>query len=650
MTQPTQTPSPYSYQSLSTAITRRRPLHRQKQQSNTTSMNEASQAENQRLKRTLSLTDLIFYGVSCSVGAGIYSLVGIGANLAGPGIALSFALCGVACIFTSLGYAEFAARVPLAGSAYTFTYVSFGELCGWLVGWNLTLGYAVSASVVARSWAAYLVGFVQGMLHATEINVGDDGDQTITSMPKVSKFLHWSIHAPLPNLFSTRDDSAIDNATITNSYECCPLAMLIIILCTLVLLTGAKESSRFNSAMTILNLSILGFVILVGTVSGTAFQVDNLTPVLPHGWQGVGRAAGLVFFSYLGFDMVSCLSEEVEHPERNMPIGIIGSLLTSMLIYCMVSIVVVGLAPVMLLGEDIPIVNALLANACCTHDEQVSAASLDDATLRQDACLNYACKPILHSMLYIVSRIVSFGAIFGLTTACFACLMGQPRIFFSMAQDGLLFKIYAKVNPKTGVPTMGTILTGVFTALVACFIDLESLANAISLGTLQVFTFVNAGVIILRMTPPVKSWPGGSLVLDGGSERWDLVRTQYQKQRQRHQDERTPLLPDHGGAEIVIDSTRKAQLEMNFLSGDPAGSTSSYVYMSMCPHHPSLGHPLQFIHDGFITPFHMVCDFLMAAGWYLLLLWIWNASFGTAAFGSPKLCKSNPPGEPNDGA
>jgi basic amino acid/polyamine antiporter, APA family len=535
------------------------------------------------LKRSLSLIDLIFYGVGCSVGAGIYSLVGIGAHLAGPGIALSFALCGVACCFTSLSYAEFAARVPLAGSAYTFTYVSFGELCGWLVGWNLTLGYAVSASVVARSWAEYVVGFVQGLIRTNHQSWNNENSNTTTF--SVSSVLHWSIHAPLPDLFSSKQPGQDDSDGYDN-YECCPLAMVIIFLCTLVLLMGAKESTRFNTAMTILNLSILGLVVLAGLGSGTALQIDNLMPVLPHGWQGVGRAAGLVFFSYLGFDMVSCLSEEVKNPERNMPIGIIGSLLTSMFIYCTVSIVVVGMAPVELLGEDIPIVNALLVNACCNHKQQVDTSASSSDVGVATTCLSYACQPIQHWFLYVGSRIVSFGAIFGLTTACFACLMGQPRIFFSMAQDGLLFKIYAQVNPHTGVPTMGTILTGLFTALVACFVDLECLANAISLGTLQVFTFVNAGVIILRMTPPVVEKTTMTTTTtavtskpDGESDDFlghDLTEDTTTKNRNQsryspaHHDERTPLLPDHGGAVIVRDAIREGQkMEMLPLPNDP---------------------------------------------------------------------------------
>jgi basic amino acid/polyamine antiporter, APA family len=462
-----------------TAITRRRPLtpsnstywtddHSSNSSPDFLQLQNQSQQQKQppQLQRHLNLIDIIFYGVGCSVGAGIYSLVGIGAHIAGPSIALSFLLCGCACIFTSLSYAEFAARVPLAGSAYTFTYVSFGELCGWLVGWNLTLGYGISAAVVARSWADYVVGFLQSIRF---FGSGTDNSDWIIWLTKLPVDI-WGFQL-----------------------TCCPLSMLIIGFCTLILITGVKESSRFNTAMTILNLSVLGFVLLSGVGTGTIVS-SNLHPVFPHGLLGMARGAALVFFAYLGFDMVACLSEEVQNPEVNMPIGIIGSLMASMAIYTSVSIAVVGMAPISLLGSDVPVTNALLANACCAHDAQL----LDNSV---STCLSYSCNPTLFPLLMIASRVISFGAIFGLTTATFACLMGQPRIFYSMAQDGLLFKIYARVHPKTGVPTVGTILTGVFTALLSCFLDLESLANAISLGTLQVFTFVNAGVILLRMRP-----------------------------------------------------------------------------------------------------------------------------------------------------
>ena len=319
----------------------------------------------------------------------------------------------------------------------------------------------MSAAVVARSWAEYLVGFLQSFAFLDNFD------------------LKWLTKLPLPAL--------------GENYTCCPLSILIIGLCTLVLVTGVKESTRFNNAMTMLNLGVLAFVLLVG-IGSDSVSAENLMPVFPQGVAGMAQGAGLVFFAFIGFDMVAALSEEVENPQRNMPIGIIGSLMATMTNYVTVSLVIVGMAPVELLGKDVPITNALLANACCEHYEQI----LDNA---HQVCLSYACKPVLHWLLYSGSRLISFGAIFGLTTSTFTSLMGQPRIFYSMAQDGLLFKFYSRVDPETGVPIIGTIITGIFTSIVATLIDLESLANAISLGTLQVFTFVNAGLILLRMQP-----------------------------------------------------------------------------------------------------------------------------------------------------
>mmetsp|Transcript_18913 Transcript_18913/g.41110 ORF Transcript_18913/g.41110 Transcript_18913/m.41110 type:complete len:745 (-) Transcript_18913:97-2331(-) len=554
--------APTTLKSISAAISRRKPLTpttTPKQCRNIVRRNKnigcnddespgVEGGEGTSLKRTLGVMDLIFYGIGCSVGAGIYSLVGIGAKTAGPSISLSFALCGISCCFTSLAYAEFAARVPLAGSAYTFTYVSFGELAGWLVGWNLTLGYAVSAAAVSRSWAVYVSGFFHGWLQRhIIINASDDVDIgepiSVRIATATDNFLQWFVNVPFPTPFGDQE------------YQCCPLAAVVILLCTSVLVTGAKESARFNTVMTILNVSVLGFVVLAGWTTGSVqIQGNLLTPsFFPEGFDGVGRAAGLVFFSYLGFDMVSCLSEEVRNPEKNMPIGIVGSLVASTIIYCVVSLTVVGMVPIQLLGEDVPVVNALLANACCTHDEQLR----DIAThSRPDyECLSYtSCNgsSFAFSLLFNGSRLISFSAIFGLTTATFACLMGQPRIFFSMAQDGLLFKIYGRVNSETGVPTTGTIITGITTAFVACFIDLESLANTISLGTLQVFTFVNAGVIVLRMTPPLipkvigteKGETNGD-IYDGSSDQINPTSIDMGEQLKSEsvQDERSTLIP-----------------------------------------------------------------------------------------------------------
>jgi len=550
-------------------------VHDQDSASSDSNHSNHSTSTSAKLQRTLGVMDLIFYGIGCSVGAGIYSLVGLGAQTAGPAISLSFALCGIACCFTSLSYAEFAARVPLAGSAYTFTYVSFGELAGWLVGWNLTLGYAVSAAAVSRSWAVYVSQFVQGLFPKDSSSATTSSSSSMITV--LATILQWLVKAPLPYY---------------NQQDCCPLAAIVIILCTIVLIKGAKESTKFNTIMTILNLSVLGFVVVAGLVTGSV-RLDNLglsssfsslfassassesesesSFFGTNGFDGVGRAAGLVFFSYLGFDMVSCLSEEVTNPERNMPIGIVGSLISSTVIYVVVSLVVVGMVPIALLGEDIPIVNCMLANACCTHEEQLQDVMIHqnenaaDNTNHPFDCLSYSsCQQTAAAavddgassfshfhflVLFMGSKIISVGAIFGLTTATFACLMGQPRIFYSMAQDGLLFEIYGRIDPHTGVPTAGTILTGLMTATVACFIDLESLANTISLGTLMVFTFVNAGIIVLRTTPPT---PTPTVTVTTDDEMIDVDENRNNNNNNSHD-----MLPTNERSSLITTSHRK---------------------------------------------------------------------------------------------
>jgi len=621
-------------------------VHDQDSASSDSNHSNHSTSTSAKLQRTLGVMDLIFYGIGCSVGAGIYSLVGLGAQTAGPAISLSFALCGIACCFTSLSYAEFAARVPLAGSAYTFTYVSFGELAGWLVGWNLTLGYAVSAAAVSRSWAVYVSQFVQGLFPKDSSSATTSSSSSMITV--LDTILQWLVKAPLPYY---------------NQQDCCLLAAIVIILCTIVLIKGAKESTKFNTIMTILNLSVLGFVVVAGLVTGSV-RLDNLglsssfsslfassassesgelsdssassasesSFFGTNGFDGVGRAAGLVFFSYLGFDMVSCLSEEVINPERNMPIGIVGSLISSTVIYVVVSLVVVGMVPIALLGEDIPIVNCMLANACCTHEEQLQDVMIHqnenaaDNTNHPFDCLSYSsCQQTAAAavddgassfshfhflVLFMGSKIISVGAIFGLTTATFACLMGQPRIFYSMAQDGLLFEIYGRIDPHTGVPTAGTILTGLMTATVACFIDLESLANTISLGTLMVFTFVNAGIIVLRTTPPT---PTPTVTTDDEmidvdenrnnnnnnshdmlptNERSSLITTSHRKTMYTNENENENqnknkkccgrrschLLPDEGGIMTIKQlqqSSRRSSSTASFVPISPSTSLST---------------------------------------------------------------------------
>ncbi|KDO35543.1 hypothetical protein SPRG_00389 [Saprolegnia parasitica CBS 223.65] len=379
------------------------------------------------LKRCLSTFDLICYGVGCSVGAGVYSLIGIGAEITGPSISISFLIGGIACIFTSLTYSEFAARVPITGSAYTFVYVTFGELAAWLIGWNLTLGYGISSAGIARSWASYVIMFLQ---------------QFGVVVPPSWVAMDIGLGTP-----------------------CSSIAAVLILVLSAILLAGVHESAKFNAAVTALNIAVLLLVIAVGS-----YQVEstNWEPFAPKGVHGIMQGAGVIFFSYLGFDMVACLAEEVPDPQKNVPRGIIGSLLISMSIYVGVSLVVTGMAPVSVLGTQVPLVNAFDFHG-----------------------LNWVC------------HVISFGSMFGLTTAAFTCLMGQPRIFYQMAKDGLLPASLATLHATTRVPYWSTILTGLLVAVIAFFFDLDFLANVISCGTLMVFTFVNAGVLELRFEADV---------------------------------------------------------------------------------------------------------------------------------------------------
>eukprot|EP00977_Amphora_coffeiformis_P003405 scaffold630_cov174-Amphora_coffeaeformis.AAC.25 len=496
----------------------RRACFRRKTVSQAIAASQSEGDDHVGLRRTLGAMDLILYGVGSSVGAGIYVLVGLGAKIAGPSICLSFLGCGCACILTSFCYAEFASRIPVTGSAFVYAYIAFGELFAWLVGWvswsktslfpyfaiydwishhecfftlpkNLTLGYGFTVSVVARAWGDYLGDFLRQSLIAAGAS------------PLWREMVEYSSSLPLLGT--------------DLPYRCSPLSMLIIYVNTLVLLRGVKDSSRFNNAMTVLNISILLLVILSGILS-ESIEVENLVPFMPHGPSGVIAGAGLVFFAFIGFDMVASLSEEVVHPEKNMPIGIVGSLVISTLLYFTVALIVVSMAPINVLGETVPIINALQSNSCCSNQELHEAAA-------EHFCLKSDCYPAFRPWLGKIARFVSVGAVMGLIAGVFTSLMvsgdsiiwwlspfcthltqtmlfqGQPRILYSLARDGLIHPVFAEIDPETQVPRTAIILTGILTALLACFAPMDALANLISLGTLSVFTFVDVGVLFLRL-------------------------------------------------------------------------------------------------------------------------------------------------------
>lgn len=446
------------------------------------------------LAKVLTKWDVIAYGVSSTIGAGIFVSTGAGTQAAGPAVMISFFLASLSCLFSAFAYCEFAARVPVSGSAYTFTYVCLGELAAWFIGWNLTLEYCISAAAVARAWASNLVLFFAqvGVTLPTWMNsihlVGEEG---------------------------------------TFLYSMSLLSALICILCTLLLLVGVKESSRVNMAVTIMNVSIILFVIIAGAtyisfdnyvaakpdnfnvtsgcefphqkvnlptpsdnapfqiqVTGTdswlmplSFSTDvkvSSTPVIhpakgsyvANGLNGVLTGAALVFFAFVGFDSVTTLAEEVKSPKTDLPFGILVTLAISTTLYLGASFVIAGMVPWYCVDVNAPLAQAF------------QSAGNSWATTLISAC-----------------------TVTGLSATCLASLFGQPRIFYRMAKDGLIFKAFAKVHPKTQTPYWGTIITGGVAGTIALFLSIDSLQNMISIGTLMAFSTVCAGVIVMRYQP-----------------------------------------------------------------------------------------------------------------------------------------------------
>jgi amino acid transporter len=426
---------------LYAALVRRKPISRAPTEAEAGAGGEEG-GGGEGLRKSLTLVDLLGYGVGTTVGAGIYSLLGPGSLVAGPGIVLSFLAGAVSCVFTGLAYSEFAARCPVSGSAYTYAYTSFGEGLAWVIGWNLTLEYAVSAAAIARGWADYVAKL------ADLVRAARDPHAEGSALPA------WLHDLPLGG---------------GGAFSFSALAGLVVLLCTGLMLVGVGESSKVNVVITAINVLVLVFVVACGAAY---VRPENWVSVhhsfVPYGAGSVFAGAGTIFFSFLGFDMVSSLAEEVRDPQRNMPLGIIGSLSIATVIYVSVSLVATGMVPFLQLGN--------------------AAAPLAFAFQRVG--------------LVWASWVVSVGSLFGLTAATFTCLFGQPRIFYRMATDGLLFPLFAQVDAR-GVPRTGTLITGVLTATIAVFFSLGALADAISVGTLCAFTIVDAGVVFMRFVTPV---------------------------------------------------------------------------------------------------------------------------------------------------
>jgi len=382
------------------------------------------------LPRVLSVFELIGYGVASTVGAGIFVTIGSAASDAGPAVLVSFLLAGFSSLLSALCYSEFASRIPISGSAYSFAYVAMGEFLGWFVGWNLTLEYAISASTVARGWSGYMLNFSSQALD----------------------FAPWWLE----------DIPIFGGRFFSFSWP----AAAIVLVCTLILLRGVKESAQFNMVMTVVNLVIIIFVIIY---AGTKVKVSNWDNFFPHGIAGTWKAVGVVFFSYIGFDSVSTLAGEVARPERDLPIGIVGTLGIATTLYVGVSLAFTGMV------------------------NYADIASLGNAPLAQ------AFYGPNHSW---AGYVVSAGSLTIMTATTLVSLVGQPRIFLQMAKDGLFFSLFGRVSQKTGTPFWGTVITGVISGVIAAFFRLDSLTEMISIGTLLAFIVVCAGVVILRFRSP----------------------------------------------------------------------------------------------------------------------------------------------------
>ncbi len=406
---------------MNALLTRRKPIERILAESDERGASEHA------LKRTMGVWGITALGVGAIIGTGIFVLTGKAAALsAGPAVVLSFVIAGIVSALAALCYAELASTVPVSGSAYTYVYATLGEFVAWIVGWGLILEYALGAATVAIGWSGYF-----------------------------SDFLKATFGLTLPNAVRTNPfDGGLVNAP----------AALIILLITALLIRGTQESNTVNKIIVCVKLAIVVFFIVIGAGH---INPANWHPFMPFGVGGIINGAGLVFFAYIGFDAVSTSAEEVANPGRDLPRGIIGSLLICTVLYVVVSGVLTGILPYTRLNVPSPVSYSLIAIG-----------------------LGWA------------GAIVAVGAIAGLTTVLLVLLYGQSRVFFAMSRDGLLPALFSRVHPKFRTPYLSSALIGIVVAAVAGVAQLDIVANLVNIGTLFAFALVSVGVIVLRRQAP----------------------------------------------------------------------------------------------------------------------------------------------------
>jgi len=435
-------------------------------------LEDAEEPEHQ-LKRALGPVQLTLFGIGAIIGAGIFATIGTAAAGdanrpgAGPALMVSFVITAIVCAFTALCYAEFASMVPISGSAYTYSYATLGEVIAWIIGWDLIIEYAVGNIAVAISWANYFRTLLAGLhipgVAPSGIHIPDWISMDYRTAAKVP-----GVYENAPHIFG--------KPIIFNV-----LAVAIVALITVVLIWGIRESARFNAVMVGIKILVLTFFIVVGF---TYVQPANWTPFNPNGFAGISAGAAIVFFAYIGFDAVSTVAEETRNPRRNLPIGIIASLIICTIFYAVVACVFTGLI-------SYPDLKAKLA----TEQAEPLTMALQHVGQQANTDLGWAI------------GIVAFGSVIAHTAVLLVFQLGQPRIFFSMARDGLLPKVFYKVHPRFRTPHISTILTGVFVASFAAVASIDEMVDLTNIGTLFAFILVCAGIIVLRIKDPDRPRP-----------------------------------------------------------------------------------------------------------------------------------------------
>jgi APA family basic amino acid/polyamine antiporter len=410
-----------------------------------TLLKEAAETGAGTLKRTLGSFNLVTMGIGAIIGAGLFSLTGLAAaNNAGSAVTISFIIGAIGCAFAGLCYAEFASMIPIAGSAYTYSYATMGEFVAWIIGWDLVLEYALGAATVSISWSQYLI-----------------------------KFLHYfDILIPPQLTMSPWEQVTMADGSIVHGYFNLP-AVFIIVCLSLLLIRGSRESAFVNNTLVVLKVAVVLVFIAVGW---QFINPANHTPYIPpntgkfgeFGWSGIFRGAGVVFFAFIGFDAVSTAAQEAKDPKRGMPIGIIGSLLVCTLLYVLFSHVMTGIAHYTEFRDSAAPV-------------AIAIAKTPYAWLQQT----------------IIVAILA-----GYTSVILVMLMGQSRIFFTMSKDGLLPKVFSKVHPKFHTPYKSNLFFAIFVSLFAAFVPVKIVGEMVSIGTLFAFVLVCIGVMVMRKSDP----------------------------------------------------------------------------------------------------------------------------------------------------